>query len=88
MRNITVYANSACVQRNATFNAMDRGGIMKAATTSPSILCVMRHTDSGELQQAPVVVTPAGQWSGFRPDQIKAEQARLTTSAAPVGAVS
>jgi len=41
-------------------------------STSPKILCLMRHTDSGEYLQAPVVVTPTAHWSGFRPDRLSA----------------
>jgi glutaredoxin-like protein NrdH len=32
----------------------------------------MRHADSGEYLQAPVVVADDDHWSGFRPDRIKA----------------
>jgi hypothetical protein len=41
-------------------------------STSPKILCLMRHTDSGEYLQAPVVVTGDTHFSGFRPDRLKA----------------
>jgi hypothetical protein len=39
-------------------------------STSPKILRLMRHTDSGEYLQAPVVDTPTAHWSGFRPDRL------------------
>jgi glutaredoxin-like protein NrdH len=42
----------------------------------------MRHTDSGEYLQAPVVVAGNDHWSGFRPDRIKA----LANQAAAVSA--
>ncbi len=32
----------------------------------------MRHSDSGEYLQAPVVIAGDQHWSGFRPDRIKA----------------
>jgi hypothetical protein len=32
---------------------------------------LMRHTDSGEYLQAPVVVTTDTHWSGFRPDRLR-----------------
>lgn len=31
----------------------------------------MRHSDSGEYLQAPVVIAGDQHWSGFRPDRIK-----------------
>jgi glutaredoxin-like protein NrdH len=31
----------------------------------------MRHADSGEYLQAPVVVTTDTHWSGFRPDRLR-----------------
>ena len=43
-------------------------------STSPKILRLMRHTDSGEYLQAPIVVAGNEHWSGFRPDRIKALQ--------------
>ncbi|WP_264075789.1 hypothetical protein [Mycobacterium gordonae] len=33
--------------------------------------CLMRHSDSGEYLQAPVVIAGDQHWSGFRPDRIK-----------------
>ena len=53
-----------------TFRRLDRAGIEQADATSPKILCLMRHTNSGEYLQAPVVVTGHDHWSGFRPDRI------------------
>jgi hypothetical protein len=41
-------------------------------STSPKILRLMRHTDSGEYLQAPVVVTGDTHFSGFRPDRLNA----------------
>jgi hypothetical protein len=39
----------------------------------------MRHPDSGEYLQAPVVyIAPTQHWSGFRPDRLRS----LTDSAA------
>ncbi len=41
-------------------------------STAPKFRRLMRHTDSGEHLQAPVVVANHSHWSGFRPDRIKA----------------
>jgi hypothetical protein len=45
---------------------------LNSPSTSPKFLCLMRHTDSGEYLQAPVVYAgPDNHFSGFRPDRIK-----------------
>jgi hypothetical protein len=53
---------------------LSRGRTQASTTpqsTSTKILRLMRHTDSGEYLQAPVVVAGDDHWSGFRPDRIK-----------------
>jgi glutaredoxin-like protein NrdH len=70
------------VQCNSTFRAMDLAGIKYAVVGITEILRLMRHTDSGEYLQAPVVVAGNDHWSGFRPDRIKA----LANQAAAVSA--
>ena len=72
MDTIAVYTKYECVQCSATFRALERAGIKETAATSPKTLCLMRHTDSGEYLQVPVVVTPDTHFSGFRPDRIRA----------------
>ena len=72
MHAITAYGKPVCVECNATFRRLDRAGIEQADATSPKILCLMRHTNSGEYVQAPVVVTGDTHFSGFRPDRLKA----------------
>jgi glutaredoxin-like protein NrdH len=61
---------------------MDLAGIKYAVVGITEILRLMRHTDSGEYLQAPVVVAGNDHWSGFRPDRIKA----LANQAAAVSA--
>ena len=73
MDTITIYGKLAGVECNATFRRMDRAEIEQADATSPKILCLMRHPDSGEYLQAPVVYAgPDNHHSGFRPDRLKA----------------
>jgi hypothetical protein len=49
-------------------------------STSPKILRLMRHTDSGEHLQAPVVVTATDHWCGYRPERIGALADQATCS--------
>lgn len=69
---ITVYSKPMCVQCDATKRALKKGGL------AYSEVDVTEDADALELikgmgyMQAPVVVTDADHWSGFRPDKIKA----------------
>jgi glutaredoxin-like protein NrdH len=72
MHAITVYGKPVCVECNVTFRRLDRAGIEQADATSPKILCLMRHTNSGEYLQAPVVYAgPDNHFGGFRPERLK-----------------
>jgi glutaredoxin-like protein NrdH len=54
---------------------VDRAGIEFTIVDSTEIPSLMRHTDSGEYLQAPVVhAGPDNHFSGFRPDRLKALQ--------------
>lgn len=67
---VTVYTKPACVQCNATYRALDKRGIAYQSvdiTTDPEALERLRNLG---YQQAPVVITDADHWSGFRPDKI------------------
>jgi len=55
-----------------TFHALDRAKAADAAPSTSRKLCLMRHADSGEYLQAPVVVTGDTHFSGFRPDRLTA----------------
>lgn len=69
---ITVYSKPRCVQCDATYRALDKAGVEYTTVD------VTRDAESLEYilglgyQQAPVVVTDAVHWSGYRPDRIKA----------------
>lgn len=74
---ITVYTKPSCVQCNATYRALDAAGIeyeIHDLTEDPAALEQVKAL--GYLQ-APVVVTDADHWSGFRPDKISEFASRL-----------
>ena len=69
---ITVYTKPACVQCEATYQALDKEGIDYAVvdiTENPEARDRLRSL--GYLQ-APVVIAGDQHWSGFRRDRIKA----------------
>ena len=67
---VTVYTKPACVQCNATYRALDKKGItFQVVDISQDAEALARIKALGYMQ-APVVVTDAGHWSGFRPDKI------------------
>ena len=69
---ITVYTKPQCVQCSATIKALDRAGLeyelvdISADDGARDYVMALGHL------QAPVVVTDADHWAGFRPDRIKA----------------
>jgi glutaredoxin-like protein NrdH len=69
---ITVYTKPACVQCNATYRALDKAGldyeVVDITTDNEARDYVM---SLGHLQ-APGVVAGERNWSGFRPDRIRA----------------
>ena len=69
---ITVSTKRACVRAMFTFHALNRAKPPTPPVSTSRKLCLMRHANSGEHPQAPVVVTPAEHWSGCRPDRIRA----------------
>ncbi|GAA1108206.1 MULTISPECIES: glutaredoxin-like protein NrdH [Nesterenkonia] len=67
---VTVYTKPACVQCNATYRALDKNGVTYETvdiTQDPEALERLRGLG---YMQAPVVITEADHWSGFRPDKI------------------
>lgn len=61
------------MQRNATFRALKRAGVLDLTIVDISEDAEARdYVMSLGYLQAPVVVTPDTHWSGFRPDRIKA----------------
>lgn len=67
-----IYTKPACVQCTATRREFDKLGLeyeLVDITAEPSARDLVLSL--GYLS-APVVVSPGGHWSGFRPDRIKA----------------
>lgn len=64
---VTVYTKPACVQCTATYRALDKKGIVYQSVD------ITQDTEAHErlmalgFQQAPVVESPVGNWSGFNP---------------------
>lgn len=73
---ITVYTKPSCVQCTATHRALEKFGldyeVVDLAEDESALLEVMAMG----YQQAPVVVAGEENWSGFRPDLIRAAAAR------------
>lgn len=67
---VTVYTKPACVQCNATYRALDKKGITYQSVDITEDPAALERLLSLGFQQAPVVVTDADSWSGFRPDKI------------------
>ena len=74
---VTVYTKPACVQCSATYRALDSKGIeYEVLDVSQDDAALEAVKELGYLQ-APVVVTEADHWSGFRPDKIDELAGRL-----------
>ena len=69
---VTVYTKPACVQCNATYRAMDKAGVTYDVVDISQDAEALERTRNLGYMQAPVVITDADHWSGFRPDRIKA----------------
>jgi glutaredoxin-like protein NrdH len=76
---ITVYSKPACVQCEATYRALDKKGV------EYSVVDITQDAEALELVrglgylQAPVVIADETHWSGFRPDQISALAAKVSS---------
>ncbi|MDP9883881.1 glutaredoxin-like protein NrdH [Sinomonas atrocyanea] len=70
--NVTVYTKPACVQCNATYRALDKKGIAYQSVDVTQDPEALERLKAMGYMQAPVVVTDADHWSGFRPDKIAA----------------
>ncbi|GAB4100198.1 glutaredoxin-like protein NrdH [Sinomonas halotolerans] len=68
--NVTVYTKPACVQCNATYRALDKKGIAYESVDVTQDPEALERLKAMGYMQAPVVVTDADHWSGFRPDKI------------------
>ncbi|MFC0674021.1 glutaredoxin-like protein NrdH [Brachybacterium hainanense] len=69
---ITVYSKPLCVQCDATKRALNKAGIAYDVVDITEDAEALAHVKSLGYVQAPVVITGADHWSGFRPDKIKA----------------
>jgi glutaredoxin-like protein NrdH len=74
---VTVYTKPSCVQCTATYRALDSKGIeYQVLDLSVDEGALEAVKELGYLQ-APVVITDAEHWSGFRPDKIDELASRL-----------
>lgn len=67
---VTVYTKPACVQCNATYRALDKKGIAYTSLDISADADALERLKALGYQQAPVVTSPVGDWSGFRSDKI------------------
>lgn len=67
---VTVYSKPACVQCNATVRALDKKGIEYDVIDMSQDMDALERVRALGYMQAPVVMTGADHWSGFRPDKI------------------
>ena len=69
---ITVYSKPLCVQCDATKRALNKAGVAYDVVDITEDADALARVKSLGYVQAPVVITSADHWSGFRPDKIKA----------------
>jgi glutaredoxin-like protein NrdH len=79
---VTVYSKPACVQCNATYRALDKKGIAYEVVDMSQDASALERVRALGYMQAPVVMTGADHWSGFRPDKIEELAAAATSSVA------
>ncbi len=79
---ITVYSKPACVQCNATYRALDKGGHEYTIVDISLDAEARDHVMSLGYLQAPVVIAGDEHWSGFRPDRIAAIAERAASAVA------
>lgn len=68
---IVVYTKPSCVQCSATYRSLDKKGIAYTKVDISQDVKALEFVRSLGHMQAPVVVTPTDNWSGFRPDKIE-----------------
>lgn len=68
---VTVYTKPACVQCNATYRALGKHGIEHSSVDISVDEQALENLKALGYQQAPVVVSPIGNWSGFNPGKIQ-----------------
>lgn len=74
---VTVYTKPSCVQCNATYRALDAKGIEYEVLDVSQDEAALEQVKALGYMQAPVVITDADHWSGFRPDKIDELASRL-----------
>ncbi|MBD7919913.1 glutaredoxin-like protein NrdH [Cellulomonas sp. Sa3CUA2] len=79
---ITVYSKPACVQCTATYRALDKLGHDYTVVDISQDADARDYVMSLGHLQAPVVVVGGENWSGYRPDRIKALAEKLATQVA------
>lgn len=67
----TIYTKPGCPQCTATRRAFDRLGLDYRTVDITCDQAAARTLRDAGFLQAPVVVTDAGSWSGYRPDRIR-----------------
>lgn len=79
---ITVFTKPSCPQCTATKSTLDRAGVPYTiidVTQTPEAVDVITAMGYAGL---PVVVTPRGHWTGFRPNQLLQAIRDITTAPA------
>jgi glutaredoxin-like protein NrdH len=66
-----VYTKPRCVQCTATYRALDKAGVAYASVDITQDEEAYSKLVELGFQQAPVVSSPIGNWSGFQPDKIE-----------------
>lgn len=74
---ITVYSKPDCVQCKMTYRALDSAGIAFTVIDMMEDADALARVKALGFMAAPVVVTEADAWGGFRPDKIKELKALL-----------
>ena len=74
---ITVYSKPLCVQCDATKRALNKAGVAYDVVDITEDAEALERIKAMGYVQAPVVITDADHWSGFRPDKIKATVASV-----------
>lgn len=69
---ITVYSKPSCVQCNATYRALEKGGIEYRIIDITEDEEARNYIKGLGYLQVPVVIAGNEHWSGFRPDRVKA----------------
>ena len=67
---VTVYTKPRCVQCTATYRALDKKGIPYNSVDIYEDADALDRLKALGYQQAPVVDSPIGDWSGFNPGKI------------------